>query len=61
MRGMLFISFLLGMFYLIYLQMEDGKQHDLDKAQNQVEQVQEEVDQILEDYQNKLNENLNNI
>jgi len=54
MRGILFISAILAMGYVAYLQMNSAKEHDLDKAQNRVDQTEAEVNKIMNDYEKKL-------
>lgn len=54
MRGLLFISLLLGLGYVAYLQMTKIKEHDLDKAETQIDQTREQVNELLEQHRQQI-------
>lgn len=58
MKGLLFISMLLAMIYVVYLQMQQVKEHDIDKVETEVDKTREQLNQSLEQHRESIERNL---
>lgn len=58
MKGLLFISMLLAMIYVAYLQMQQVKEHDLDQVETEVDKNREQLNQSLEQHRESIERNL---
>ena len=58
MKGLLYLSLLLGMIYVVYLQMQQVKEHDLDQVETKVDQTREQFNQSLEKHRESIERNM---